>query len=127
MEVQQDFADLFKSFNTAKIEYLIVGGYVLAFHGAPRYTGDLNLFVKPDDENARRIVTALEAFGFGSLGLQPEDFTQPGNVVQLGYPPVRIDLITSLSGASWDEAWAHRETGSYGRCRSRLSGAGNTS
>ncbi|MGD2014335.1 MAG: nucleotidyl transferase AbiEii/AbiGii toxin family protein [Desulfobacterales bacterium] len=114
MEIQQDFKDLLELFNAHKVEFIIVGGYALAFHGAPRYTGDIDIFVKPDDENAARIISALEDFGFGSVGLAEEDFERPGQVVQLGVPPVRIDIITSISGVSWNEAFSHRAQGKYG-------------
>jgi len=114
METQPDFRELLALFNAYHVEYLIVGGYALAFHGAPRFTGDLDIFVNSDAANAQRILTALEAFGFASVGLTPSDFERPDQVVQLGVPPVRIDLITSITGVSWDEAWAGRVTGRYG-------------
>jgi hypothetical protein len=114
METQPDFRELLALFNVHHVEYLIVGGYALAFHGAPRFTGDLDIFVKPDAVNAQRILTALEAFGFASVGLTPNDFERPDQVIQLGVPPVRIDLITSITGVSWDEAWAGRVAGRYG-------------
>lgn len=114
METQPDFKELLALFNAHRVEYLIVGGYALAFHGAPRFTGDLDLLVKADSTNARRILGALDAFGFGSLGLTESDFGHPERTVQLGVPPVRIDLITSLTGVSWDEAWAGRVSGRYG-------------
>jgi len=114
MEVQKDFRELLELFNEHKVGYLIVGGYALAFHGVPRYTGDIDIFVKPDKENAIRILKALDEFGFGSLDLKEEDFRSPNKVVQLGYPPVRIDIITSISGLSWDEAYEERDKGKYG-------------
>ena len=114
METQPDFRELLALFNAHHVEYLIVGGYALAFHGAPRFTGDLDIFVKPDAANAQRILTALEAFGFASVGLTLSDFERPDQVVQLGVPPVRIDLITSITGVSWDEAWAGKIAGRYG-------------
>jgi hypothetical protein len=114
METQPDFRELLALFNAHHVEYLIVGGYALAFHGAPRFTGDLDIFVKPDMANAQRILTALAAFGFASVGLTPSDFERPDQVVQLGVPPVRIDLLTSITDVSWDEAWAGRVAGSYG-------------
>ncbi len=77
---------------------MIVGGYALAFHGAPRLTGDLDILVKPDPENAKHILKALDEFGFKSIGLTRRDFQSPDKVVQLGVPPVRIDIITSLTG-----------------------------
>jgi hypothetical protein len=114
METQPDFRELLALFNAHHVEYLIVGGYALAFHGAPRFTGDLDIFVNPEAANAQRILTALEAFGFASVGLTPSDFEHPDHVVQLGVPPVRIDLITSITGVSWPEAWAGRVAGRYG-------------
>jgi len=114
MEMQPDFRELLALFNARHVEYLIVGGYALAFHGAPRFTGALDIFVKLDTANAQRILAALEAFGFASVGLTLNDFERPDQVVQLGVPPVRIDLLTSITGVSWDEAWAGRIAGGYG-------------
>jgi hypothetical protein len=114
METQPDFRELLALFNAHHVEYLIVGGYALAFHGAPRFTGDLDIFVQPGMANAQRILTALAAFGFASVGLTPSDFERPDQVVQLGVPPVRVDLLTSITDVSWDEAWAGRIAGSYG-------------
>ena len=92
MEVQQDFKELLELFNVHNVQYLIVGGYALAHHGAPRYTGDIDIFVKSDKENASKILSALDDFGFGAVGLKEQDFSIPNKVVQLGYPPVRIDI-----------------------------------
>ena len=114
MEVQPDFRDLLALFNEHEVAYLIVGGYALAFHGAPRFTGDIDLYVRPDHQNAERVVTALSAFGFGSVGISAEDFERLDQVVQLGVPPVRIDLITSITGVSWPEADAGKSAGTYG-------------
>jgi hypothetical protein len=117
METQRDFEELLASFNAHRVEYVIVGGYALAFHGAPRFTGDLDLFVRPGPENAARILAALGDFGFASMGLTSADFERPDRVVQLGVPPVRVDLITSISGVTWDEAAAGRVEGAYGGVR----------
>lgn len=114
MEVQKDFKELLSLFNAHNVDYLIVGAYALAFHGSPRYTGDMDILVRPDPSNAQRILRALDAFGFGSLGLSAGDFDSPGKIVQLGVVPVRIDIITSITGLSWEEAAAGREKGSYG-------------
>lgn len=114
MEIQPDFRDLLELFNSHKVKYIIVGGYALAFHGAPRYTGDIDIFVTPDAKNAQRIMSALEEFGFGSVGLSAADFKKPGQVIQLGVPPVRIDIITSIAGVSWDETFSNRVRGKYG-------------
>ncbi len=114
MDVQPDFRDLLALFNKNKVEYIIVGAYALGFHGAPRYTGDLDVFVKPEPINARNIVRALHEFGFGSVGLTEADFEQGGRVVQLGFPPVRVDIITSITGVSWDQARSGRVSGQFG-------------
>ena len=113
MDIRNDFRELLELFNRHKVEYLIVGGYALAFHGAPRVTGDIDLFVRPTNDNAERILRALDEFGFGSLNLSKDDFTTPGMVVQLGVPPVRIDIITRVSGVSWEKADAGKVAGFY--------------
>ena len=114
MEIQPDFRDLLKLFNDHGVEFIIVGGYALAFHGAPRFTGDLDLFIQPSPGNARNVLKALAEFGFDFPNLTLDDFQKPDTVVQLGLPPIRIDLITSISGVSWEDADAHKEPGSYG-------------
>jgi hypothetical protein len=114
MEVQQDFRDLLELFNKHKVDYIIVGAYALGFHGAPRYTGDLDVFVQPEPLNARSIVRALHEFGFGSVGLTEADFEEEGRVVQLGFPPVRVDIITSITGVSWEQARSGRAQGQFG-------------
>ena len=114
MEVQKDFRELLALFNEHKVEYVIVGGYALAFHGAPRYTGDIDILIHPDTANAHRILAALDEFGFGSVDLKAADFQKQGNVIQLGVPPVRVDIITSLTGISWEDACAGKAHGKYG-------------
>ena len=114
MEVQPDFRDQLALFDAHGVDYMIVGAYALAFHGAPRYTGDIDIFVKPDPINAQRIMAALEEFGFGSVGLTASDFESRDKVIQLGVPPVRVDIITSITGVSWEEAVTGRAKGKYG-------------
>ncbi len=114
MEAQRDFKELLVLFNAHNVDYVIVGAYALAFHGAPRYTGDLDILVRPDRENSERVLNALNAFGFASLGLTVEDFSSSGKVVQLGYPPLRVDIMTSLTGVSWDQVAAGRVKSVYG-------------
>ncbi len=104
MDLHTDFVELLESFNAAGVEYVIVGGYAMAAHGRPRYTADFDVYVRPTSENAHRVIAALRAFGFGSVGLEASDFERPGPVVQLGYEPWRIDILTRLDGVSWDEA-----------------------
>ena len=114
MEAQKDFRDLFELLNAHKVEYMIVGAYALAFHGAPRYTGDMDIYVKPNSTNAQRIMAALNDFGFGSVELSVTDFELEDKVVQLGFPPVRVDIVTSITGVSWEEAASGRIEGRYG-------------
>ena len=117
METQRDFEELLASFNARGVEYLIVGGYALAFHGVPRFTGDLDLLVKAGHGNASRILEALGDFGFDSVDLTPADFERADHVVQLGVPPVRVDLITSITGVTWEQAASGRVEGRYGDVR----------
>jgi hypothetical protein len=114
MDVQQDFKELLALFNALHVKYIIVGGYALAFHGAPRMTGDIDIFIEPSEDNACKVLEALKKFGFGNIGLKIEDFTKSGNVIQLGQPPVRIDILNSLTGVSWEKAYATKKKGKYG-------------
>lgn len=114
MSVSRDFEELFACCNARGVRALVVGAYAVAFHGKPRFTKDLDLWVEPEPANARRLIAALEDFGFGGLGLVPDDFLSPGRIVQLGHAPNRIDLLTSLAGLRFEDAWAGRVEGRYG-------------
>ena len=122
MEAQKDFRDLLALFNAHRVNYLVVGAHALAFHGAPRYTGDMDVLVQPSQANAKSVLSALDEFGFGSLGLTVEDFATPGKVVQLGVAPLRVDVMTSLTGVSWEEAAAGGVAGVYGDVDARYLG-----
>ncbi len=117
MELHPDFSELLKLFSDFHVEYVIVGGYALAFHGAPRYTGDLGLLVATAPRNAERVMDALRAFGFGDTNLTVSDFTEEGRLVRLGHPPVRIDILTSISGVSWEQIRANRVEEQFGDLR----------
>jgi hypothetical protein len=108
--LNEDFRDLLVQFADSGVEFVIVGAYALAFHGAPRASGDIDLFVRPDMANAQRVFDALARFGapLGSAGIAAADFAQPGTVYQIGLPPRRIDVLTRISGVTFDEAWASR-------------------
>jgi hypothetical protein len=110
-----DFEELFAWFNAKHVRAVVVGGHALAFHGHPRFTKDLDVFVDLSPENAQRILEALQDFGFGSVGLTAEDFSSPGRIVQLGVAPNRIDLMTAIDGVSFEEAWAGRVPGHFGK------------
>lgn len=111
MKLQQDLREFIELLNSHESEYLVVGGHAVAFHGHPRFTGDIDFLVRGSVANAERILSVLRAFGFGDLALTPADFVKPGSVVQLGRPPNRIDLLTSISGVAFDDAWAGRVEG----------------
>jgi hypothetical protein len=113
MEAQTDFKEWLRLLNSHAVEYIVVGAYALAFHGAPRNTGDIDIYIRPTTENAQRTLKALADFGFGTFALNPSDFEQPGQVIQLGTPPVRIDLLTSISGVTWEEASSGKVQGMY--------------
>ncbi|MBS3732722.1 MAG: hypothetical protein KGY42_07415 [Desulfobacterales bacterium] len=103
--LSRDFKEFIELLNRNEVRYLVVGGYAVAVHGYPRYTKDLDVWIQLSQENAEKIVKALVAFGFGSLGLQAEDFMDEGMVIQLGYPPNRIDLLTSLKGLNFEDCY----------------------
>ena len=111
--LNSDFKEFAELLNANAVEYLVVGGYALAAHGHPRYTGDIDFWVSPAPANIERLLTALQAFGFGSLGLAANDF-DADTVIQLGQPPRRIDLLTSIDGVDFANCWARRETVALG-------------
>lgn len=109
MQLDPDFNEFIASCTANDVRFLIVGGYAVAAHGRPRYTKDLDVWIWIDPDNAARLVQALDDFGFGSLGLTPDDFTEPDTIIQLGYPPKRIDIITSATGVDFDECYPNRD------------------
>lgn len=106
--LSRDFKEFVELLNSGGVEYLVVGGYALAAHGHPRYTGDLDLWLRITPDNLSRLMQALQSFGFGSLGLTIADFEQPEAVIQLGYPPGRIDLLTAIDGVEFGACYARR-------------------
>ncbi len=108
MELDRDFSEFIASCAAHEVRFLIVGGYAVAVHGHPRFTKDLDVWVWLDEQNADRIVAALQDFGFGSLGLTPADFLVEDTVIQLGYPPKRIDILTQVDGVDFDSCWPRR-------------------
>jgi len=108
MVLNQDFKEFIQLLNKHEIRYLVIGGYAVAFHGYPRYTKDIDVWIGLDKENAENFIHALNDFGFGSLGLKAEDFLNPDQVVQLGYPPNRIDLLTQIKGVDFETCYAAR-------------------
>jgi hypothetical protein len=109
-----DFVDLLRAFAAADVRYLVVGAYALAHHGRPRATGDLDLWVDATTMNAPRVMRALAAFGAPLTDIRESDFATPGVVFQIGVPPGRIDILTELTGLTFDEAWPDRDAGQFG-------------
>lgn len=108
MSLNPDWREFIELLNANSVQYLVVGGYAVAFHGHPRYTKDLDIWVWINPENAERMMRALEQFGFGSLDLSVQDFLTPDQIVQLGYPPNRIDLLTTIPGVEFQDCYAVR-------------------
>ena len=103
MELAPDFDEFFDSLIAHDVEFLVVGAYALAFHGAPRFTGDIDVFVRPTTANAGRLLVALAAFGFPAGDLRPEDLTNPDRILQMGVEPVQIHVMSAISGVTWDD------------------------
>ena len=108
MRLSSDLREFVELLNSRGVEYVIVGAHSLAFHGRPRYTGDLDILVRATAENGAKIVDLLNQFGFQEQNFQASDFVEPGQLIQLGRAPNRIDLLTSITGVPSDEAFATR-------------------
>ena len=108
MDLFPDSKELLELFAAHDVKFMVIGGHALGAHGLPRATEDFDIWVWPNPKNADRIITCLAAFGFEHSGLNSEDFTQPDTVVQLGFAPARIDLMTSISGVEFEDAWDRR-------------------
>ena len=114
MSANPDFRDLFAALNGARAKYLLVGGYALAFHGHPRFTKDLDVWVEPTGENAPKALAALKEFGAPLHDLSLEDLMRPGLIFQIGVAPNRIDVLTAIDGVAFGEAWSGRSETVYG-------------
>ena len=113
MDLYPDFKELLELLNAHEVDYLIVGGYALALHGSPRFTGDLDIYLSTHSDNAKKVLSVLNEFGFGALNLSEDDFSKSDQIIQLGVPPVRIDFVTSIDGVEWERAWENRERGTW--------------
>jgi predicted nucleotidyltransferase len=114
MILNQDFREFIESLNKNDVHYLVVGGYAVAFHGHPRYTKDIDIWVNIEPRNAEKIIQALVEFGFASLELKPDDFLTPGYVIQLGHPPYRVDLLTEVQGLDFEICYPQRVIADFG-------------
>ena len=114
MKVEKDYEEFLSLLNRHKVKYCIVGAFAVAFYAKPRYTKDLDILIEPSEENAHRVYDVLKEFGFGSLNLSRKDLSQKGNILQLGYEPVRIDILTEIEGLEFEQIWRNRAEGKYG-------------
>ncbi|HSB79741.1 MAG TPA: hypothetical protein VLM91_13245 [Candidatus Methylomirabilis sp.] len=106
--LNQDFKAFIQSLNDNGVRYLVIGGYAVALHGYPHYTKDIDIWIEMSPDNAPKMVRAIDQFGFASLGLQETDFLTPDQIIQLGYPPSRIDLVTTPPGVDFSQCYAAR-------------------
>ncbi len=108
MELNQDFKEFIELLNANEVQYLVVGGYAVGFHGHPRYTGDIDFWVAISRENAEKIIVVLREFGMSVLALQAEDFMKEDMIIQIGYEPNRIDILTSVTGISFEDCYSQK-------------------
>jgi predicted nucleotidyltransferase len=108
LTLHNDFADFLRLLNERNVRYIVVGGYAVAYHGYPRYTGDLDVFVEASAENAARLVEVYGEFGFDRAALKPAMFIVPDNVVRIGHEPVRLEVLTSITGVAFADAYVRR-------------------
>lgn len=114
MKVEKDYEEFLGLFNKHSVRYCIVGAYAVAFYAKPRYTKDIDILIEPSKENAQKILRALGEFGFGELSISVDDLTHEGNILQLGYEPLRIDLLNKLEAFQFQDIWQNKVTGDYG-------------
>ena len=112
--MNQDFVDLLRALSAADVRFLIVGAYALALHGKPRATGDLDVWIDATPDNARRVMRALAAFGAPLNDVSVDDFSRPGVTYQIGVAPGRIDILSELTGLTFDESWPERMRRPFG-------------
>ena len=113
MNIPEDYKEFVALLNDRDVKYLVIGGYAVGFHSKPKFTNDMDIWIENSRVNALRVLRVLEEFGFGDLDISVDDLTDPDKVVQLGYAPVRIDIIMGLSGLDFSKAFADKVTGSY--------------
>jgi predicted nucleotidyltransferase len=113
IKLEKDFLDFISLCNKHKVEYLVIGGYAVAIHGYPRYTKDIDVSIQVSSSNAEAMVEVMKEFGFASLNLTSEDFTKRGGFIQLGYEPLRIDIVNDLNGVPFEKAMKNKKVVEY--------------
>lgn len=122
MNTHPDFEELLRLLEEKNVDYMIVGGYAVAYHGHPRFTKDLDLFFRVTDENVCRLRSALVEFGFTDEDVPAELFAAKGNVVTFGVIPTRVDLVNDIDGVTFDEVWPRIVRGTYGNVQTKFIG-----
>lgn len=113
MDISGDYRDLFKTLNRYKVKYIVVGAYAVVYYTQPRFTKDLDIWIRPDIENANKLYKALREFGVPLKDIQPESFTKSNTIYQIGVAPIRIDIMMTLRGVKFDVAWNNRKRTKY--------------
>ena len=114
MRVENDFKKFIELLNEHNVRYLIIGGFAYSFYAEPRFTKDIDFYIDTSSVNANKMLKVMEKFGFKDVGLTKNDFQQPEQIIQLGNAPLRIDIVTSIDGVNFKEAWNNRTSGRYG-------------
>lgn len=117
MKLEKDYEDFLKLLNKNNVEYCIVDAFAIALYSIPRYTKDIDILINPNVNNAKKIVQTLKEFGFNNLNINEEDFTKKEQIIQLGYEPIRIDILTSIDGCNFQEIWKNKIIGKYGNTK----------
>ena len=120
MQLPDDFKEFLKLLNSHNVEYLLIGGFAVGFYGYPRATNDIDVWVARTESNATKLVAALEEFGFGTANLKPEIFLTPDKIVRMGVPPMRVEVLTGISGVEFDSCYAARIQATLGGVEVRL-------
>jgi predicted nucleotidyltransferase len=108
MKLHQDYKEFIELLNANEVEYLVIGAFALGFHGHPRFTGDIDFWVRNDLSNAEKVFKSIKEFGFPMSKLKTEDFTSDDFIFQMGFPPIRIDIITSVDGLEFDKSFKNK-------------------
>lgn len=115
MKTEKDYEEFLKLLNKNRVRYAIIGAFALALYSKPRYTKDLDILIEPEEENIKKLLKVLNEFGFEKTDIKTEDLTEKNQILQLGYEPVRIDILTSISGCSFEEVWNNKKKEKYGK------------
>jgi len=115
MKTEKDYEEFLGLLNKNSVRYAIVGAFALALYSKPRYTKDLDILIEPEEENTKKLINVLHEFGFKEINIKKEDLTRKNQILQLGYEPLRIDILTSIAGCSFQEVWNNKFKEKYGK------------